>query len=44
MRWPPPPPNCYRKEDRLQLQLIECLNNYEKKDLFSAADRKSDQS
>ena len=32
------------KEDRLHLKLVECLNNIEKKDLFSPADCKSDRS
>ena len=32
------------KEDSLQSQLDECLNNNDMKDLFSAADRKSDRS
>ena len=36
--------NTFSPKDRLQLQLVECLNNNDKKDLFSAADRKSDRS
>ena len=31
-------------EERLQLQLVECLNNNEERDLFSTADNNQDRS